>query len=360
MSDIVHEGLEGIIASETRLSLVDGERGRLVVAGREIESLTGQLSFEQTYALLFAAVGAEAVDLEAQLARGRARAFEALSGLGDALDRKDGMDALRASVAHMPGDASSAEVVAAVAVYTAAWSRRQRGLPAISPRPEQGHAESLLAMLGEDVSFARVQALDAYLVTVLEHGFNASAFAARVVASTRSDRVSAVVAGIGALKGPLHGGAPGPVLEMLDAIGVPERAESYLRAELDAGRRIMGMGHRIYRQRDPRAFVLERALERLERATQDDVRIRSRLALARAVEHAAEGLLSARHPDRPLRANVEFYTAVLLEAVGVSGALFSPLFACARSAGWAAHFEEQRKYGRLIRPTARYIGVLPA
>jgi citrate synthase len=357
----VHEGLEGVIASETRLSLVDGERGRLVVAGHDIEALAGKLSFEQSYGLLFAAIGEDVTDVVAQLATGRARAFEALPTLGDALERADGMDALRASVSHLPGESSSAEVVAAVAVFTAAWSRRQRGLPALAPHPEHGHAQSLLAMLGAQASPARVSALDAYLVTVLEHGFNASTFAARVVASTRSDRVSALVAGIGALKGPLHGGAPGPVLQMLDAIGEASRAGAYLRAELDAGRRIMGMGHRIYRQRDPRAFVLERALEQLELSLResDDVRIRQRLTLARAVEGVAGQLLAERYPGRSLRANVEFYTAVLLEAVGVSAALFSPLFACARSAGWAAHFEEQRKYGRLIRPSARYVGALP-
>ena len=364
---VVHEGLEGIVASETRLSHVDGERGRLIVAGRDIEALTGSCSFEQAYALLFCALDTRApapADVGARLGEGRVRAYERLPLLGDALDRADGMDALRASVAHLPGSASAEDVVGALAVFTAAWSRRQRGLPAIAPRASEGHAASLLHMLGGEVDEPRARALDAYLVTVLEHGFNASAFAARVVASTRSDLVSATVAGIGALKGPLHGGAPGPVLEMLDAIGTEERARDFLLAEIDAGRRIMGMGHRIYRQRDPRAFVLERALEQLERALRltgkpEDAQLRARLELARKVEREAELLLEQRYPNRNLRANVEFYTAVLLSAVGISSALFSPLFACARSGGWAAHYQEQRMHGRLIRPTARYIGGLP-
>jgi citrate synthase len=192
-------------------------------------------------------------------------------------------------------------------------------------------------------------------VTVIDHGMNASTFAARVVASTGSDLVSAIVAGIGALKGPLHGGAPGPVLDMLDAIGAPERAEAWVAAELAAGRRIMGMGHRIYRVRDPRAAVLEGAISRLEKEGSAAPRLR----LGRAVEEVAERQLAARHPDRALKANVEFYTAVLLDAVGLDRRLFTATFAVARSAGWCAHVAEQRASGRLIRPASRYIGPRP-
>jgi citrate synthase len=201
----------------------------------------------------------------------------------------------------------------------------------------------------------QASALDAYLVTVAEHGMNASTFAARVVTSTGSDAVSAVVAAIGALKGPLHGGAPGPVLDMLDAIGRPEAAKAWLRAELLAGRRIMGMGHRVYRVRDPRAAVLERALELLEAATPRS----PRLTLARAVERAADEALRRRRPGRELHANVEFYTAVLLEAVGLRRELFTPSFTVGRVAGWLAHVQEQRASGRLIRPSARYVGPQP-
>jgi citrate synthase len=182
---------------------------------------------------------------------------------------------------------------------------------------------------------------------------NASTFAARVVASTGSDAVSAIVAGIGALKGPLHGGAPGPVLDMLDAVGSPDRAKAWIETELAAGRRIMGMGHRIYRVRDPRAAVLERAIVELAKGP----RISSdRLLLARAVEAAAEEILAARYPERKLRANVEFYTAVLLDAVGIPRQMFSPTFAVGRVVGWYAHVSEQRAHGRLIRPASRYVG----
>ena len=181
---------------------------------------------------------------------------------------------------------------------------------------------------------------------------NASTFTARVVASTGADLRASVVAAMGALKGPLHGGAPGPVLDMLDAIGAPEHAVSWLEAELAAGRRIMGMGHRIYRVRDPRAAVFERAIEALT----DHGVSTGRLALARAVERAAEGVLRARHPARPLHANVEFYTAVLLDALRLPREAFTLTFAVGRAAGWCAHVREQRAGGRLIRPASRYVG----
>jgi citrate synthase len=199
------------------------------------------------------------------------------------------------------------------------------------------------------------RALDTYLCTVVDHGMNASTFTARVVASTGSDLTSAVTAAVGALKGPLHGGAPGPVLDMLDAIGGAGNAEAWLRAELASGRRIMGMGHRIYRVRDPRAAVLERALERLQSAGSAS----PRLELARQVERVAERLLAERHAERPLRANVEFYTAVLLETVGLPRQAFAAVFAAARVAGWCAHVLEQRATGRLIRPQSRYVGPPP-
>jgi citrate synthase len=208
---------------------------------------------------------------------------------------------------------------------------------------------------GGDVSADLAAALDAYLVTVSDHGMNASTFTARVVTSTGSDAVSAVVAAIGALKGPLHGGAPGPVLDMVDSIGEPDQAEAWIEAELAAGRRIMGMGHRIYRVRDPRAAVLEKATLRLEQAGISS----KRLALARAVERAAEGALRKKRPDRPLHANVEFYTAVLLDTIGLPRRLFSPMFAVGRVAGWCAHIDEQRAHGRLIRPASEYIGPMP-
>lgn len=370
-SEDVHEGLEGVVVTETRLSHVDGERGLLVVADYDVEQLARSHSFEGACARLFTAAGepASEADVKSALAEGRARAFERLSTLGDALTRTDAMDALRASVAHLPESSGREEIIAHVAVYAAASARLAKGAPPLAPPRDVSHAEALLASLGGPHDPARVRALDAYLVTVMDHGLNASTFAARVVASTGSDSVSAIVAGIGALKGPLHGGAPGPVLEMLEAIGQAERAHAYIAGELAAGRRIMGMGHRIYRQRDPRAAVLEHAIEELERALaqaseraghEADASVRARLTLARAVEREAEAQLERAYPGRNLRANVEFYTAVLLSALAIPSRSFAAVFAAARSAGWAAHIAEQRRRGRLIRPSSRYVGTLPS
>ncbi len=349
-------GLEGVIAAETRLGEVDGERGRLVIAGHDIERLAGDITFEDVVSLL---AGGKIGDLEVRraVAEGRTLAFARLPGLGDALARESGMDALRAATAHLDESfATPTRLAGAVAVFAAAWARGRKGQSPIAPDPSLSHAADYLRMIdGEAPSPARAAAVDTYLVTVSDHGMNASTFAARVITSTGSDMVSAVVAAIGALKGPLHGGAPGPVLDMLDAIGSPEGAAAWIEGELVAGRRIMGMGHRIYRVRDPRAAVLERATLRLEQA---GVRT-GRLDLARGVERAAEGALKARYPNRPLRANVEFYTAVLLDAVGLDRAAFSPTFAVGRTAGWCAHAIEQRAVGKLIRPDSRYIGPNP-
>jgi citrate synthase len=220
----------------------------------------------------------------------------------------------------------------------------------VAPDPALGHAADYLRMtLGRAGSAGCVRALDAYLVTVIDHAMSASTFTARVIASTHADLISAVVGAVGALKGPLHGGAPGPVLDMLDAIGAPAGAEAWLLGELAAGRRIMGMGHRVYRVRDPRAAVLEQAVRPLHSP---------RLELARAVEQAAAKILRDHKPDRPLAANVEFFTAVLLDAVGLPRAQFAPTFAVSRIAGWSAHVIEQHRTGRLIRPASRYVGEL--
>jgi citrate synthase len=348
-------GLEGVVAAETRLSDVDGERGRLTLAGHDVEELAVGWSFEDAAALF---LGGDPGSLRAALGAARQRAFARLSDLGPVLRLPNGMDALRGAIAQWPEDSSATDLTAAIGVVAAAWSRLRAGEPPVAPDPAAGHASDLLrAVGGREPPPPRVAALSSYLVTVLDHGMNASTFAARVVASTGSDLVSCVVAAIGALKGPLHGGAPGPVLDMLDAVGSPERAEAWIRAELASGRRIMGMGHRIYRVRDPRAAVLEAAISRIE--ADPSFAVGPRLRLARAVERTAERILAERHPDRPLKANVEFYTAVLLEAAGVPRTLFSMLFAAARAVGWCAHVAEQKASGRLIRPTSRYVGPQP-
>jgi citrate synthase len=359
----VAAGLEGVVVAETRLSAVDGERGKLIIAGHDVEELAVRTSFEELCALLWADIqGVKDADAtRLTLGQERVWAFERLGSLGRALALPDGMEALRGSLAQISSEGVAGwdlnvRLTAATAVFAAAWLRGSRNSAPLPPDPSLGHAEDTLRMALGETTTARARALESYLVTVSDHGLNASTFTARVIASTGSDTVSAVVGALGALKGPLHGGAPGPVLDMLDGIGRPDRAEGWLEQELLAGRRIMGMGHRIYRTRDPRAAVLGGALERLEKA---GVRP-PRFALARAVERAAEEALRRRHPERPLRANVEFYTAVLLDGIGLPRTLFSPLFACGRVVGWTGHVDEQRRTGRLIRPESRYVGPVPS
>ncbi len=322
---------------ETALSEVDGERGRLVVKGRTLEVLAG-LSFEGMLSLLW--------DREpVSLGQARCEAFERLPWA--TLLTLAPMDALRVALAAIDGGPEMMAATLSVVVGSLAQGRP------IRPDAALGHAADLLRMLrGGEGTPAQVRALDGYLVTVAEHGMNASTYAARVVASTRAGLKPAVTAALCALEGPLHGGAPGPVLDMLDAIGRPDGARTWLAAELDAGRRLMGFGHRIYRVRDPRADALKALVETLPGE--------GRLALAKVVEREARDLLRLRHPERPLDTNVEFFTALLLEAVGVPRRLFTPVFACGRVAGWCAHVEEQVRSGRLIRPESRYVGPQPA
>ena len=362
MSTPTASGLDGVLVADTALSDVDGEQGRLVICGYPVEVLVEQATFEDVCALMWTGALPSPGDRErirAALARARAEAFGLLPSLGGALDSPDGMEALRAAVGHVhAGDPAQDRVrlTGAIPVFATAWARARGGQPSVAPLAELSYAADFLQMLyGAVGDLARVRAVDSYLCCVVDHGMNASTFAARVVASTGSDLVSAVVAAIGALKGPLHGGAPGPVLDMLDAIGRPDQARSWLEREVSAGRRIMGMGHRIYRVRDPRAAALEHATSVLEHSGV----AADRLTLARSVEREAERVLAERHPDRPLRANVEFYTAVLLDAAGVPRTLFSPLFAASRVVGWCAHVDEQRRVGRLIRPASRYVGPAP-
>src|SRR5512134_1604469 len=229
-------GLEGVVVAETSLSEVDGAAGRLVVRGHDVETLAAHAGFEAVCGLLLEGALPDAAGrarIAADLGAARAEAFEGLAALGDALETADGMDALRAALAHLreagSPAATRARLLGAVAVYAAAWARRRNGAAPLAPDPSLSHAADLLRMTrGVLPSAEAARALDAYLVTVAEHGMCASTFAARVVASTRSDLVSAVTAAVGALKGPLHGGARGPVLDILGAIGEPGRAEAWL------------------------------------------------------------------------------------------------------------------------------------
>ena len=354
-------GLEGVVATRTRLSSVDGAAGRLVIAGFSVEELAGQASFEETLYLLWNDALPDREQLSVlgrDLAARRALPKVAAEVLEAAAGWVPLMDALRMSSGTLGlgnGDDrdDALRLVAAFPTIVAAYWRLSQGYELVEPDPKLSHAANYLYMLsGEVPSTERVRALETYLNTVCDHGMNASTFAARVIVSTRSDLVSAVVGAVGALKGPLHGGAPGPALDVVFEIGEAGSAEEYLRARLECGERLMGFGHRVYKVRDPRADVLASAAKRLY-ATDAD---RDLYRLALEVEKTALRLLEEYKPGRNLDTNVEFYTALLLYGLGLPTELFTPTFAVGRVAGWTAHCFEQRELDRLIRPQSEYVG----
>ena len=357
----MNDGLEGVIAARTVLSDVDGQAGHLIIRGYSLDDLAGRTRFEDVAHLLFDGFFDDMpADLTRALGEARTAVFAETAALDAGLLKLNPVEAMRALWARLPdGDDldTALKLLAAPAVFTPAVVRAQAGQSLVAPDPSLRHSADILRMLhGRPASAAEADALDAYLVTVSDHGLNASTFAARVVASTQAGLTSAVLAGISALKGPLHGGAPGPVIDMLDGIGRPENARAWLEAALDRGERLMGFGHRVYRVRDPRADALKAAVRKL---TEGSNTIPGRLAFAEAVERSVLAILKERKPDRSLQTNVEFYTALLLEALAFPPSAFTCGFATGRVSGWIAHAREQLAGGRLIRPQSRYVGPMP-
>ena len=354
----ISSGLEDVVAATTRLSHVDGEAGELIIAGFPVGELAAHATFEQTTWLLWHGelpTPAELASFRADLAAHRTLPPATLPLLREcARARLDYMDALRMGLDTVSLVSSDAVAIVALApTIVAAFARLSAGKEPIEPRADLGHAANYLYMLSGEVPDAeRVRGLETYLNTVIDHGLNASTFTCRVITSTGSDLVSAIVGAIGALKGPLHGGAPGPALETVFEIGDASRAEQVLRGKIEAGERLMGFGHRVYKVRDPRADVLAAAAERLFTRA-GDMRL---YKLARAVETTAIKLLEEYKPGRRLQTNVEFYTALLLHGLGFDVPLFTPTFAISRVSGWIAHAFEQRAANRLIRPKSEYVG----
>ncbi len=352
-------GLDGVPAAETVLSHVDGERGELIIGGERVGDLVLNTSFEGVTARLWSGATGQPVGeaaVRAALGEARQRAFARLPdllGITRGLSIVDGFRAAIAGLRAENGLQHEATIVGAFPVIAGALVQRAKGCDPVAPDPTLSHAADTLSMLlNRKASTPEVAALDAYFVTVCDHGMNASTFATRVVASTQADLFAAVTAGYCALTGPLHGGAPEPVLEMLDAIGTSERIKPWVDGALARGERLMGFGHRIYRVRDPRADVLKGAIGRLAGGGTD-------LPFAGEVETCIREALRRKNPDRPLDTNVEFFTAILLDALAIPRQAFTPIFAVARSAGWTAHAREQQRSGRLIRPSSAYIGPMP-
>ena len=355
-------GLEGIVASQTAISMVDGANGRLVYQGYVIADLAEDMSFEEVGFLLWKGRLPTRAELDAlahELASSRALTQAATITL-DALPKDtDPMDVLRSVVSvqgvehklEKPSVPLAIHATASFPTILATFHRRQLGLEPVKPRADLGHAANYLYMLnGMEASPELVRALNTYLVLLADHGMNASTFTARVIASTDSDLASCLVGAIGALKGPAHGGAPSAVMDQLEQIGNADNAERWLREARARKVRFMGFGHRIYRTYDPRAKILKAMCERLNPKF---------YALASKVEETALQILHEEHPERPQATNVEFYSAGVLQAIGLPKEYFPPTFAVARVAGWSAHVLEQSANNRLIRPQSEYIGPEP-
>ena len=348
-------GLENVIAAETTLSDVDGEGGRLIIRGWKVELLSASSAYEDVLRLVWEDLFDDlpgVQEIGARLGQARMAAFSHVEAGGA---NPGAVRALRTGWSLLEDDETletALQLVAAGPVFTAAAVRKAQGLAPIAPDPSLSMSADFLRMVtGNMPGHAEVRALDSYLVTVCDHGLNASTFAARVVASTRAGLTSACIAGISALKGPLHGGAPGPVLDMLDDIGTPENAENWIEKALARGERLMGFGHRVYRVRDPRADALKAAIKRLPGTS-------GRIAFAEHIERQVLGRLRTKYPARTLETNVEFYTALLLEALDIPRDAFTSVFACGRVVGWIAHAREQIAEGRLVRPKSVYTGPL--
>jgi citrate synthase len=353
MADDFVPGLEGVIAFETTIAEPDKDGGSLRYRGVDIEDLVGKVTFGNVWALL--------VDGKFGSGLPPAEPFPIPVHTGDVrVDVQAALAMLTPIWGYRPLLDISAEEArdelaraAVMALSYVAQSARGIGIPAI-PQKRIDEASTIVERFmvrwrGEPDP-AHVAAVDAYWTSAAEHGMNASTFTARVIASTGADVAASLSGAIGAMSGPLHGGAPSRVLHMLDGVEQSGNAESYVKDLLDRGDRLMGFGHRVYRAEDPRARVLRRTARELAAP---------RFEVAEALEKAALEELHARRPDRVLATNVEFWSAVVLDFAEVPPHMFTSMFTCARVAGWSAHVLEQKKLGRLVRPSADYVGPGP-
>jgi len=349
----VQSGLEGVVAFATTIAEPDKEGGSLRYRGVDVEDLVGQVTYEQVWGLLVDGTfepglapaqphpllvrsGDHRVDVQAALAMlAPEYGFQPIIDISDEMARED---LARASVQALSFVAQSARGLGQ------SWVRQEE-----IDEQETIAGRFLMRWRGE-VDPSHAKAIDAYWIAAAEHGMNASTFTARVVTSTGADCAAALSSAVGALSGPLHGGAPSRVLQMIEGVEQSGDAEKWVEQALDRGERLMGFGHRVYRAEDPRARVLRRTASELGSP---------RYEVAEALEQAALAALKARKPDRILSTNVEFWSALVLDLAEVPADLFTPMFTCARVAGWSAHILEQKREARLIRPTAKYVGEGP-
>lgn len=356
-------GLEGVVAASTALSHVFGEEGKLVYRGYDIHELAGHASFEEVAYLLW--VGQlpneeELAEFVAKLDANRALPDGVIEILRQIPADAAPMDALRTGISSLlpvlPGvftyEPNLDQAIALAARFPsvlAAFHRLRQGLEPVVPKSGHNTAQTYLYQLfGSEPDARHWKPLETYLTLLADHGMNASTFTSRVIASTQSDIVSALTGAVGALKGPLHGGAPSLVLDMLNEIGTADNVDTWLVTALDRGDRLMGFGHRVYKAEDPRAEILR---EMARTASDPDF-----FELSLKTEERALSILNERKPGRRLYTNVEFYSAAVLAAVGLPGDMFTPTFSVARSVGWSAHVLEQVANNRLIRPQSEFVG----
>ena len=350
-------GLEGVVAAETVLSHSDGETGTIWLRGHSVEDLVKNHGYEGTVAIIwegFVGEGLTRAKILSGFGAARERAFARLGEWIGAAGRRPVLEGLRIALAALPEQSSPVEIAATFPVAVAALIRSRAGMPPVAPDASLATTADFLRMMkGAPASANEVRALETYFTAVCENGLGASGFAGRVAISTKASLVSAIVAAYCTFTGPLHGGAPGPVLDMLDEIAAAGDIEGWIEAKLASGGRLMGFGHRVFRVRDPRADVLRAAVAALNKDA-------GRLAFAAKVEQAALAALKRAKPGRSLQSNIEMNAALLLDAVGVPRDAFTQVFATARSVGWIAHALEQQKTGRIIRPSSHYIGPKPS
>lgn len=369
---IVDRGLEGVVVGSTVLSNVEGQVGRLTYRGYDIDDLAPNVSFEEVvHLLLYGHLPTvdELDSLKRELASRRSLPDQLIAAMQSVPKKAWPMDVLRTITSglalfvpannkgeHVSDVHSAIELIAKMTTILAAWDRIRRDLEPIEPRADLSHAANFLYMRsGKVPTDIEADAIDTYLVLLADHSYNASTFSARVTASTRADIYAAVTAALATLTGDLHGGAASASYNNLVAIGSPEKAEKFVRDEIAKGNRIMGMGHREYRVRDPRAQHLEKIAKELSEHRGNT----KWYPIARELENQSQTILAAAHPDRKIYANVDFYTAPVLADLGIAGDEFTCLFACGRVAGWSAHILEQLHDNRLIRPQATYSGPPP-
>jgi citrate synthase len=367
---VVDRGLEGVVVGSTQLSNVEGSIGRLTYRGYDIDDLAPNATFEEIVHLLLYGTLPNRHQLETlkrELSACRALPEPLLNAMQNVPKTAWPMEVLRTIVSglglfspvnaqgeHVSDVHTAIELIAKMPTIVAAWDRIRRDLEPISPRSDLSQAGNFLYMRSGKVPHAiEEDAIDTYLVLLADHSYNASTFAARVAASTRADIYASVTAALATLQGDLHGGAATAAFHTLNEVKSPENAEPYVRDILERGKRIMGMGHREYKVRDPRARHLEAMAKELAGHVGGDERW---YETAHAIEEASRKVLQEKKPGNTIYANVDFYTAPVLADLGIPGDEFTCLFACGRIAGWTAHILEQLADNRLIRPQAAYEG----